>query len=315
MKKPLDELHPHIVRKIDAGEQLDLIVNPPHDGMVRVVDFFSTTVRQVYSNNKYTIMLSDAIGPSPVSCLFLNHKDHRKQVISSSNYMYLSSFNKALNAAFESSLSETDSVGTYKLCVCYGQHVYKCKDISGTIYIIWALYVNCTNAGNVARSIYKNVPILFNFDGQARLKGVYILKAQVQGESDLLRIPITLNDPVLLFSKKSPFFVCEVRVTYPGEGQSSSGIQTLSYSDAVNCASSLSGETVSIIKSLPNHFASSIDVEEDYYDGGNHSITTVTQKPDQGSPRAVLFLQDVNIHRDSQVTPPIVASDCEDPFK
>ena len=302
------ELDPSISRKIAAGEQLDLLIKPPSARTVQTVDFFSNTVRQIYSHNKYTIMLSSSIGTtSPVVCLFLNHKNHRKQVVSSAKYVYLSSFNKAINAAFSDSLSETDLVGTYKLCVCYRKHVYKCKDISGTVYIIWAEYVNRTNAGNVACTIYQNVPILLNFDGQARLKALFILKTDINDESDLMRIAITEHDPVILFNKDDPLFVCEVRSLTPREPAGLS-IETLTYMDAVSSVSTINKETVNLIKRMPNHFASSIDVEEDYYE------SQPQPGPDQGSPRSVLYLKDVDIHRNFQTTPPIVPSDAEDPF-
>jgi hypothetical protein len=123
------ELNPFISKKLEDGSHLDLLIHRQAD-LVHTIDFSTTTVRQMYSNNSYVIYLTASINKNHnVVCLFPHHKTENRQVLYSQKYIMLSSFNKALNEALEASL-ENDM----KMAICYGNHIFACKGLVGTVY-------------------------------------------------------------------------------------------------------------------------------------------------------------------------------------
>jgi hypothetical protein len=306
------ELLPEIAQKIESGNHLDLLIHQ-RGRMVQAVDFYSEVVREAHIMGSYQIYLSHKTPPDRhVICLFPNLPPGAKDVIKSKDYRYLSSLNKDINASFEKSLENTDVMGTVKFVVCYGQHMYVCKKITGTIYIVWASHVNRTNAGNVSNTIFTNVPIIINMDGQARFKALFILKASVQNVTDLTRIPITQTNPKILFNKDVPLFVCEVRTAVPAQ----MAITTVSRKEALAAVSATSKRNVDAIRRAANPFASSVDFEEEDV-GYMSDCMSATLEVDAGTPRADLFLHDLD-QRSFSATPPIVRSDEEnvnEPFQ
>ncbi len=314
-----NELSPEIASKIEAGSQLDLLYHQ-RGGIVQVVDFFSETVREVHISGAYQIMISSKIlatKKQDVICLFPNHRVEKKQVVKASDYTYLSSLNKDINAAFSASLEKTDVSDRIKFAVCYGKHVFICKDISGTIYLAWASHINRTNIGNVANTIYTNVPIILNLDGQARIKALFILKPVIRDEAELERVPITHSNPQLLYNKDQSIFVCEVRTERP----TASLVKTVSRKEALAFVSATSKSDTIRIKREKNPFAASVDMEEDvgYMTDGRDVTFSYGSGPDVGTPRAALYLREGGsmAMRPVSVTPPLVRSDgerCTDPF-
>jgi hypothetical protein len=330
-------LSPYIVTHLENGSHLDLVIRQhryagTNGNAVHAVDFTRNQVPQVYQNNLYSLYLSSAL-PSKrllneVACIFPNARDS-VAVVRSSSYTWLSSFNKAVNGALEASLHATDTTGNVKLAVCYGQHVFTCIGITGTVYIVWAEYINKTNPGRVANTIYNNVPVLLNLDGQGRFKAAFILKAVVRDATtsgDLDRLPITHNNPRILFPKDTPLFVCEAPLIPRPHADSAAaaaaangGLTFMSRSEALAQMSLLSKPVVS----GTNPFFSSVDYELDEdsvelevsYRGGAGS------DPDGGTPRPVeMYMRDVNLGQEVSRTPPIVQSEPEvdpppDPFE
>lgn len=301
-------LNPFIAKKLADGSHLDLLIHKQHD-IVQTVDFSTSTVRQVYSSNLYSIYFTSSPDKlRPVTVLFPNHKMENKQVLQSQNYTFLASFNKDLNDALEASLVSTDALGSIQLAVCYGKHIYICKAISGTVYVLWASDITRTNGANVANTLYQKVPVLVNMDGQARVKAVFILKPVVSDESDLDRLPVTQTNPKLLFNKDKPLFVCEVKPqTFPNDNDSK--IKTVSRRDALAIVTAPTNTSPAMYLRERNPFAASIDMEE---------VVAVNSDPDGGTPRPnQLYMRDVNIGRGNTSTPPLLQSDGEpldDPF-
>jgi hypothetical protein len=240
-------------------------------------------------------------------------------VVRSSSYTWLSSFNKDVNQALEASLHATDTTGNVKLAVCYGQQVFTCIGITGTVYIVWAEYINKTNPGRVANTIYNNVPVLLNLDGQGRFKAAFILKAVVReaaSSGDLDRLPITHNNPRILFPKDTPLFVCETpliaRPADTAAAAANGGLTFMSRSEALAQMSLLSKPVAAKTASAANPFSASVDYELDedsvelevsYREGGSD--------PDGGTPRPVeLYMRDVNLAGGGR-TPPILQSEPE----
>jgi hypothetical protein len=301
---PLD---PFIAKKLADGSHLDLLIHRQHD-IVQTIDFSTNTVRQVYSSNLYSIYFTSSLDKlRPVTVLFPNHKVESRQVLQSQKYTFLESFNKDLNEALEASLVSTDALGNIQVAICYGKHIYICKAISGTVYVLWASEITRTNGANVANTLYQKVPVLVNMDGQARVKAVFILKAVISDESDLDRLPVTQENPKLLFNKDIPLFVCEVKptTTWLDDGGT---IKTVSRREALAIVTAPTNTSPAMYRRERNPFAASIDMEE---------LVAVNSDPDGGTPRPnQLYMRDVNIGK-RNTTPPLVQSDGEpldDPF-
>lgn len=206
-----------------SGSYLELI-NDQRGGRVRTVNFYDSLVRETFQECRYKVLLDEKLGSlvsrpasggpgnKPLTCIFPNTKRAGSEIISSTAYRSLDAFNHAINDAFLASIATTDTAGAVKLAVCYGDHVYVCKDISDTVYIVWASHVMRTNVGHVANTLYANVPLLINMDGKMRTKSIFVLKEHVQDRSDCDRMPITAGSPVLCYRSGTCPFVREVRV-------------------------------------------------------------------------------------------------------
>ncbi len=306
------KLDPNIVVTIDAGAHLELLMHNVGT-RIQVVDFSSETVRQAYVMGTYQMYLSHKIPRGEeLVCLFPNHRVEKKQVIKCSSYYSLSSFNKDINEAFTDSLDKTDLCNSIKFAVCYGKHVFVCAGITGVIQIVWASHVNRTNAGNVANTIYTNVPLILNMDGTARVKGLYILKPLVHDESDLDRIPITATSPTFMYDKDHALFVCEVRTERPKPV----GLHTVSRKEALAMVSATT-KPINVTRGEVNPFAASIDMEEDIEVSSDSFGQGRGSDVDAGTPRSVLYFRDtsINLSRPISRTPPIVKSDGEENAK
>jgi len=304
---PQPHLHEEISSKIAKGDHLDLLYHR-RGRMVQTVDFQQTLVTDAYLTGLYQMFLSSTIpkSSSEVVCLLPNNQKYPdQQVIRSSKYgTNQMAFNKDLNASMEASLDSSDGMGRVKLAVCYGNHIYICNEISGTVYIVWATHINRTNSGNVANTLYTNVPMIINMDGQAKLKAIFILKPTVADVSDLDRVPITAESPRLLFKRDSRIFVCEV---YPDAvAIHKNEVRTMSHRDALATVMTLTKDSLAVMKRERNLFATSIDVEVEVGEGF-----------DGGTPRMGLYMEEF-VGGPLAATPPVIQSEGEgtarDPF-
>lgn len=321
-------LAPEIKQHIERGDYLKLLISP-QGKTLQYVDFKSDVVTETYNSaGMYQIFLNGEMPRKDheLYCLFPNHKVEKKQILRVGSYYSLSSLNKDINAALDASLNETDLYGGVKLAICYGKHVFVCRDISGTVYIIWASHVNRTNAGNVASTIHYNVPIVLNFDGQTRLKGIFILKHYIYDPSELERIPITKDNLMLLFPTQESLFVCEVK-TPPYPAQRETLLKTVTRKEALSCVLASTKDNNTILKRERNPFAASINAEEDpefgivkfeNYNSSSNNSNNNEVGIESGTPRTALFFQEINLNTSQTAhTPPILRSDGEypaDPF-
>lgn len=212
MKKKRDvKLARHIVDAITTGTICNMLRSRDTNDCVRSVDFSEGSPAQDPFGYGYTIDVSSSF-PSKrdaLTCIFPNHKVEKKRVLKSDKYWYGTSYNVDVNGCISESLEHTELGGTIKLAVAYGDHIYVCKNITGTVYILWAT-VNRKNPGNVPCTHFIDQPLLFNLDGQGKLKAVYLIRAEMEHERDVTLLPLAYMNPVLLWPEK-PVFVCETR--------------------------------------------------------------------------------------------------------
>lgn len=312
MKGP--DLHKDVQNALSSKRQLEIFTHS-RGRLIQHIDFQHAIVADGFNTGHYCIMLSDEIGPGEVVCLLPNNGSESKQVLRSSKYSHLSSLNRDLNRQFRDSIDFTDTVGNTKLAVCYGNHVFICKGITGTVYVVWAKHVNYTNTANVASEIHSNIPLIINKDGKMVTKGIYILKPNVHDAADLARLPITKKSPELLFPLDASIFVSEVRQVQ----QPHKKIATLSKQNALARVLSPVKSTTSKVSRERNPFSASVDFEDDavgWISGDTSASFNYGSDPDAGTPRLQLYCQDIPTDlRKLNETPPIVHSDGEDDAK
>jgi hypothetical protein len=166
--------------------------------------------------------------------------------------------------------------------------VFICSGIRGTVYIIWADYINRSNNGNVSNAVYRNVPLVFCCDGQGHVTSIFVLKPLVSEPSDLERMPICQGNPQLMFNVCDNLFVCEKRTDSETEQQTS--IRTISRRDALLQLQTTSKAVTTINK---NPYEQSVDAEElhalDFLSDAALAHLSQNSGPDDGTPRSELF--------------------------
>lgn len=321
-------IHPDIRTRLVNGKHLDLLTH--NLGQRRqIVDFKQDVVLDETNSGNYCVMLESGFSSekgNEVGCILGTHGNPKKQVLLSASFKSLRSFNLELNERFRNALDRTDIVGSNKLAVCYGNHIFVCSGLTGTVYIVWAKHINFTNYSNVASTIDSDVPMIVNMDGQMKVKGIYFLKPTVHDASDLERIPISTKSPEIIFEIKCMPWVAEVREEKPPRNT----IQTLTYKQAVarvTSPSTLNSSSQQQIERESNPFGASVDFEDDSYpmgfiiggSGSRHNISAsfnYGSDPDAGTPRDTLYCQEINMDvRNLERTPPVALSDGEpDPY-
>jgi len=149
-------------------------------------------------------------------CIFPNLPNVKRQLIHSSGYSDVAKMNIDINSAFRDSLELTETGRHTKFAVAYGNHIYRCKDLVGTIYILWATNINKQNASNVANILHNNCPLIFNLDGQNVVKGIFILKANLEDTyTELPLLPMAKGSLTILCPRAPPVYVCETRPPAP----------------------------------------------------------------------------------------------------
>ena len=216
-------LSPEIASLINTGDLHNLFFGKYSARHVKTIDFFSPSPSEDQFRNRHIIHLCES-KENNVICLFPNHSDPKKQVLDVSSFYRLSSLNKEINNRLREPVDSSKIV----LAFAYGQHVYVCKLITGTVYLVWAKFINRINAGNVANTPYRNVPLIINCDGHYVVKGIYILRPKVTHENDLLRLPITKGNPLIF--QDGVIFVCE---TESIETQMNNKITTITQQEAL----------------------------------------------------------------------------------
>lgn len=333
----MPKLSAEIKTRLARGEQMQLLTHKASSSTTRIVDFGKSALSESFNTGQYQIWFSGEIPKgADVVCLFPNHKNPRAQVLCTGDYTYLSTLQKDINERFSLSLANTSAAGPVRFAVCYGKHVYICDNITDTVYVLWARFINRTNLSTTIKTIHRNVPLIVNMDGQSRIKAIFILKDEVREDADLDRVPITERNPVFLFNRHDALFVCEVKkdvllAQQQHQQQFRQRIHTLSMREALTMVlTPTATDMTRLARQTHNPFADSIDGEKDaddddgdgvivdaqdeavdiFYAGGWPNSTAAAavmdnfnhSGPDEGSPRSALFVQHVPIGRALQTT-------------
>lgn len=206
-----------IQEAVDSGDFLASMAKADMQQLTRSVDFShvsdsTASTRETDYHVKYTINVSHVFPKERdgLLCLFPHHHDEKKQILKSDSYggMFfggsLADMNKEINKRLRESSQNVGS--NVRMGVGYGEHVYRCLNVQGTLYIVWAT-VNRKNMGNVKNTTL-NCPLVINMDGWGCPKGIFLLKPKVVHERDLHLLPLKRGNPEFMWPKE-PIFVCE----------------------------------------------------------------------------------------------------------
>jgi hypothetical protein len=149
-----------------------------------------------------------------------------------------------------------------------------CKQISGTIYLLWAKYIVKINHNGQATVPQQNVPLIINFDGRAALKAVYILKKEITNDYDLDRLPVTDSSPTFTFDMRVPLFVCETRAEKDVPRHNMTQLHTMSKKEA----------EMSILAMAEGQYDNEVNMFEQSADH---------EEPDSGTPRSSVYRSDI----------------------
>lgn len=209
------------------SELLHELIRPVRGNMVQTVDFKESRVQGSWDVARHQILISSTIiHTHPVIVLFPNHKDRDNpamRIVRSDSYFKRNSFNRELNRRLRDSLDHTDEAADIRVAVCYGEHVFLCHGLTGTVYVLWASHVHSMSNGIPVPRV--DQPFIFNYDGNGTAKGVFMLPPEVKNDTQLLRMPLTATSPAFRYEMADPPFVCEVRA----QGRPPRSLQTMSY--------------------------------------------------------------------------------------
>lgn len=183
----------------------------------KTIDFSADALRRS-ANVKYTIQIAGCFPKkrNDLACFFPTHHDEKLQVLQSSAYGgyilkrgSIGQMNKELNTRLvDSSQQLMDGSSSVRISIGYGNHLYKCSRLDGTLYVLWAT-INRENIGNVKNTTV-DCAILVNMDGWAHVKGIFLLKEKIEHNDDLLLLPLKHGNPKFMWPKED-VFVCEKR--------------------------------------------------------------------------------------------------------
>ena len=255
----MTQLNEGIKKSLINGDLLKLL-NPAH---VEEVQFGEPPPKKDAFGLTYQIYLQSSFPKErgELVCLFPNHRKKQNLSIDCSTYKFpytLASFNKDINAAFSESLENTVMSHKIKFAIAFGEHVYACKDITGTIYIVWASCINTINPSKVCKKIAIDHPLVLNFDGNGKPKGMYLLKQRIQsaGGNELKLLPLTQRNPILIMPWDE-IFVCESSPKRPPRRT----IKTISESRATELTSVDRYDSEEWMRYETNMFECTLDLE------------------------------------------------------
>lgn len=208
------DLAPALQEAVEDGNVMRLFMANTQSTL-RVVDFGVDPPVNDFQHNKYRIMLDNDIpkGVANVVCVFPGHSKKTKRFLQTSAYgRDRDGFNLELNRRFSATPEVDGQFKDKRFMVLYGSHCFFCKNITGSIMLVWAEYVTRINTSNVNSIPYKHVPIILNCDRKATVKAMYILKPLIENKpTELSLLPRARGNPVLLWHKRFSPFVCESR--------------------------------------------------------------------------------------------------------
>lgn len=317
-------LAPIIRKAVNEGKLVELLQRARGDMLKRVRFSADRPAQEAFNAGRYTILMTHAIPTERVSLLktrrtqeliaiLPNHSDPKLQVMEMSDYSSLSDFNKELNARFRVSSESTTNLGKTRLAICYGNHIFVCEGITGTLYVVWTRFVNRANAGTIENTLFTNVPLLVKTNGDGPILALFVLKPKVIDETDLDLIPLSAQSPLLLSDRRYPIFVCETRRARKRPIR----VETMAEQEAIQIVTSLvrghgATRTNAFAQSVDHEEESPLDTEDDAtsHFAFHHTMHGVLEDP--------LRLGELDAPQPGQETPPALPSESDqggDPFE
>lgn len=268
--------------KIADGNILHLFESRYNMNVTHTVRFPEEAPPEDAFMTRYVLQLGASIGSkTELVCIFPNHPKEKSRILRASSCWSLDSLNKTINERFRESLEDTAHARRIKFAIAYGDVVYACADITGTIYVFWASYINVINNGNIANTQYREWPIVCNYNGQYKPKAIFIPKKEIMDTlSELHVLPMADRNPVLMFPK-IPVLVCE---TKPPPEAPKMHIETLTRYEAMTISTMVTKDVMGWLPHQKNPLGVS-GTESDPFmvmegdDADNHSVSISMESP------------------------------------
>ncbi len=248
-----------IKKAIEQDAHYGMLINNNINGIVRDVDF-SVRTPEGMVDMKHKIMITDVMPKDrDIIFLFPNHFDPKKRKLNIRTIRRLNTLNTIINTRLRESLTQTAHSGDIRLAFAYGNHIYVCNNVWGTIYLVYAKYMCVTTYGRTTNLIDRDVPLIFNLTGEGPMKSIFRPKIDVENEWDLETIPIHKHWPELYQPNNVAFWVCEQDTRRAPK----STLHSLSEEKAISMVTQQTNGRAKLVRKEGNAFASSVDCEEE----------------------------------------------------
>jgi len=150
------------INQLIETDQWQLLLEQGGAGSVVEIDLNTDGVNPF--KHKYIIKYNSEI---PANCImsvfFPNHSDWKKRILWTSGD--LSTLSREIN----------ERLGKEReLVVSSGTKFYRFRGITGTVYLVWAEYINQQNINNLEKEIAQQVPVLIELDKHWGYKHIYV---------------------------------------------------------------------------------------------------------------------------------------------
>jgi hypothetical protein len=198
------KLHASITNNCGSGRYAELLENKQLTKRVKFSTYQFVDEAQIPAAFEIDLVDSRISSDHPVVAIFPAHAN--EQIVFSNSFSSQAKWNKRLNYL----LKESEMRGNeMRLAVCYGNCVYCCDGIQGTVYVAWARVKTTTDAG--LPRLRENVPVIFNLTGMMTISSIFICKQDAPDQHSLARVPLDEHHVSIQMSPKNPIFVCETK--------------------------------------------------------------------------------------------------------
>lgn len=206
---------------ITSGNIVSALCNIDVQHVAKTVNFCADAVTSS-PQYRYTIHVSGKFPASgdtkdQIVCFFPTHHEEKMQILRC-NAEYQSRWRSvplvAMNIEINERLRAVSQNGYFstvaanvRFLIGYGEHIYNCANLDGTIYVLWAT-ITRHHLSKRGKGVTYQRPILVNMDGYARVKGIFILTPLVKHEDDVRCIPLQRRNLSFIIDSVD-IFVCE----------------------------------------------------------------------------------------------------------
>lgn len=175
-----------------------------------VVDIELSTVSE--KPTQYIVQLGHQLLPhiaEKLTLLFPTHPDEEKRILYCQHYKHYHQLGHEINQRVNNSLNAVENV---KMAFIYENLIYRCRNIVGTVYLLWSQRLNVETRASQQNTIAEQIPCIIEMSGNMEIRNiVFVHETTVVHEYGRKRIyPIDRKQINLIIPNQVVLFPCEV---------------------------------------------------------------------------------------------------------